>query len=156
MKRRKRPIILAAILLLAGTLACAGTVQNLRVDGLPQYTCPSSTPRPTHTQLATSLPGWASYFASNLSGYQVAPNFNTIYAQWTGQNAGTVYLSYSGNMTAYPYYWTGSGGTIAVDTIPGPTRTNLYAITIPRDVYYASISIYASDAGVLQIEMMDE
>jgi hypothetical protein len=131
-------------LLLVGALACAGTVQNLRVDGLPQYVCPSSTPRPTHTQPATSQPLWPPYFASNASWYQVAPNFNTITAQWTGQNAGTVYVSYSGSMSTYPYYWAGSGGYIAVDTIPGPTRTGLYPITIPTNVTYATVSIYAS------------
>ena len=107
-------------------LACAGTVQNLKIDGLPQYVCPSSTPRATSTQPPTSRPLWPPYFASNLSWYQVAPNFNTIYAQWTGQNAGTVYVSYSGSMSVYPYYWTGSGGYIAVDTIPGPTKTGMY------------------------------
>jgi hypothetical protein len=135
---------IALALLLAAAIACAGTVNNLQITGLPQYVCPSSTPRPTHTQPATSRPLWPPYFASNLSWYQVAPNFNTITAQWTGQNAGTIYLSYSGSMSTYPYYWPGSNGTIAVDTIPGPTRTNRYTITIPTGVYYASISIYAS------------
>lgn len=136
--------IIPLFLLLAAAIACAGTVQNLRVDGLPQYTCPSSTPRPTHTQPATSPPLWPPYFASNLSWYQVAPNFNTITAQWTGQSAGTVYVAYSGTMSTYPYYWAGSGGYIAVDTIPGPTRTGLYPITIPTTVTYATVSIYAS------------
>ena len=143
--KNKRRIhwIIALSLLLTAAIACAGTLNNLQVTGLPQYICPSSTPRPTSTQPATSQPLWPPYFASNLSWYQVAPNFNTIYAQWTGQNAGTVYLSYSGSMMTYPYYWPGSNGYIAVDTIPGPTRTNLYAITIPTSVYYASVSIYA-------------
>ena len=95
-------VSLALIFLIISALACSGTVQNLRIDGLPQYICPSSTPRPTHTQLATNRPLWLPYFASNLSWYQVAPNFNTIYAQWTGQNAGTVYLSYSGSMITSP------------------------------------------------------
>jgi len=143
LKYRPRPIILAAMLLLVGVLACAGTVQNLRVDGLPQYVCPSATPRPTHTALPTGLPSWPPYFAANLSWYQVAPNFNTITAQWTGQSAGTVYLSYSGSMSTYPYYWPGSGGYLAVDTIPGPTRTGLYPITIPANVTYATVSLYA-------------
>ena len=142
--RKRIALILAVSMLIISALACAGTVQNLRIDGLPQYVCPSSTPRLTHTQPATSRPAWPPYFASNLSWYQVAPNFNTIYAQWTGQNAGTVYLSWSGSMSTYPYYWPGSSGYVAVDTIPGPTRTNLYAITIPASVTYASVSIYAS------------
>jgi hypothetical protein len=142
--RRFRWIIPAAILLLIGALACAGTAQNLRVEGLPQYLCPSSTPRPTHTQPPTDQPLWPPYFASNLNWTQVAPNFNTITAQWTGQSAGTIYLSYSGSMSTYPYYWPGSNGYIAVDTIPGPTRTGLYPLTIPTTVTYATVSIYAS------------
>jgi len=144
LKYRQRPITLAAMLLLAAAIACSGTVQNLRIDGLPQYICPSATPRPTHTQPPTSQPLWPPYFASNLSWYQVAPNFNTVTAQWTGQSAGTVYLSYSGSMSTYPYYWPGSGGYLAVDTIPGPTRTGLYPITIPTNVTYATASLYAS------------
>jgi hypothetical protein len=138
---------MAAVLLFAAALACAGQVQNLTIGDLPQYLCPSSTPRATHTQLATSLPSWPSYFASNVSWYQVAPNFNTIYAQWTGQSAGTVYVSYSGSMSTYPYFWAGSGGYFAVDSIPGPTKTGLYPITIPTDVTYATIGIYASSVA---------
>lgn len=141
--RRFRWIITLSLLLVAA-IACAGTATNLQVNGLPQYVCPSSTPRPTHTQPPTSLPLWPPYFASNLNWTQVAPNFNTITVQWTGQNAGTVYLSYSGSMSTSPYYWPGSGGTIAVDTIPGPTQTGLYPITIPTTVTYATVSIYAS------------
>jgi hypothetical protein len=142
-KRRIRWIIVITALLLAA-IACAGTVQNLKVDGLPQYICPSSTPRATSTQPPTSRPLWPPYFASNLSWYQVAPNYNTIYAQWIGQSAGTVYVSYSGSMSVYPYYWTGSGGYIAVDTIPGPTKTGMYGITVPLDVTYVTVNIYAS------------
>ena len=84
---RKSTWMIAAIFLFAAALACAGQVQNLYIGDLPQYLCPSSTPRATHTQPATSLPSWPPYFASNVSWYQVAPNFNTIYAQWTGQSA---------------------------------------------------------------------
>ena len=144
LKYRQRPIILAAMLLLAAAIACAGEVQNLYIGDLPQYICPSSTPRPTHTQPPTGQPLWPPYFTSNVSWYQVAPNFNTITAQWTGQSAGTVYLSYSGSMSSYPYYWPGSGGYLAVDIIPGPTRTGLYPITIPTTVTNATIQIYAS------------
>lgn len=135
---------MAAVFLFAAALACAGEVQNLYIGDLPQYLCPSSTPRATHTQPATSLPSWPPYFASNVSWYQVAPNFNVILVQWTGQNAGTVYVSYSGSMSTYPYYWVGSGGYIAVDTIPGPTRTGVYGVVIPIDVTYTTINIYAS------------
>lgn len=138
-------LIVCALLLAA--LACTGTAQNLRIDGLPQYVCPSSTPRPTHTQPPPDPPRWPAYFASNLSAYQVAPTVNTVDAQWTGQNAGTVYLSYSGSMTTYPYYWSGSGGVIAVDTIPGPTKTGRWTIAIPANVYAASITIYAGDVA---------
>lgn len=141
---RKFTWITAAVFLFAAALACAGQVQNLYIGDLPQYLCPSSTPRPTYTQPPTSLPSWPPYFASNVSWYQVAPNFNTIYAQWIGQNAGTVYVSYSGSMSTYPYYWAGSGGYFVVDTIPGPTKTGLYPITIPTNVTYATISLYAS------------
>ena len=54
--RIRRFVALSFSLLTA--LACAGTVANLQINGLPQYVCPSSTPRPTHTQPATSPPYW--------------------------------------------------------------------------------------------------
>ena len=73
MNRTRRMIILASIVLLLSALACAGTAQNLRVDGLPQYVCPSSTPRPTHTPLPTSPPYWPPYFAANLSSTYLRP-----------------------------------------------------------------------------------
>jgi hypothetical protein len=126
-------------------VACAGEAQNLTIGDLPQYICPSSTPKPTHTQPPTSDPIYLPYFVSNLSWYQVAPNFNVILAQWHGQSAGTVYVSYSGSMNTYPYYWTGSGGYIPAATIPGPTQQGVYAIVIPMDVVAATISVYASD-----------
>jgi hypothetical protein len=142
-QRQKRWMTVFTALLTAA-IACAGTVQNLKIDGLPQYVCPSSTPRPTSTQPPTSRPLWPPYFASNLDGYQVGPNFSTIHVQWTGQNAGTVYISYSGSMSIYPYYWTGSRGYMAVDSIPGPTRAGTVGITIPAEVTTATINIYAS------------
>ncbi len=128
-------------------IACSGTIETMKIAGIPQYTCPSDTPKPTHTQPATSQPLWPSYFAANLSWYQVAPNFNTIYVQWTGQNAGTVYVSYAGYMTTSPYYWPGSNGYIPVGSIPGPTQTMVYPIVFPTGVYQATISIYASGVG---------
>lgn len=145
--RTGRAIILALCTLILAALACTGTAQNLRIDGLPQYVCPSSTPRPTHTQPPPAPPRWPPYFASNLSTYQLGPNQDTIDVQWTGQNAGTVYVSYSGSMTTYPYYWSGSGGAIAVDSIPGPTKTGRWTIAIPANVHSASLTIYASDVA---------
>jgi hypothetical protein len=142
--QRRKIWIIVITALLAAAIACAGTVQNLKIDGLPQYVCPSSTPRPTSTQPPTSRPLWPPYFASNLDWYQVGPNFNTIHVQWTGQHAGTVYVSYAGSMSVYPYYWAGSGGYVTVDTIPDPTRTGTFGITIPAQVTYVTINIYAS------------
>lgn len=144
-RRTRCGLLLALLALISVALACAGTTQNLRIDGVPQYVCPSSTPRPTHTQPPTGLPSYPPFFASNLSWYQVAPNFHVIHAQWNGQSAGTVYVSYAGSTTTYPYTWSGSGGYIPVDTIPGPSHTGAYGIVIPLDVYYATVSIYASD-----------
>ncbi len=140
---RHLPSLTAALLLVA-TLACAGTTQNLRVEGLPQYTCPSSTPRPTHTQPATSLPTYPPYFAANLSAYQVVPNANTVTVQWIGQSAGEIRLSYAGLMTVYPYTWTGSGGPLTVDTIPGPAHSGAYMLAIPLTVTYATVTLSAS------------
>jgi len=140
-------IALASGLLVIVALACAGTATNLQIAGLPQYVCPSSTPRPTHTQPATSLPLWPPYFAANLSNYQLAPLFDTLYVQWTGQSAGTVYVAYSGSMSTYPYTWRGSGGYVAVDSIPGPTHTRRFPLTVPPNVTRVYVSIYASAVG---------
>ena len=142
-RRRIHGLIALAALLMV-VLACSGTIETLRIGGIPQYTCPSDTPRPTPTQPPTSRPLWPPYFVSNLDWYQVGTNFNTIHVQWTGQHAGTVYVAYAGSMSTSPFYWPGSSGYIAVDTIPGPTRTHSLAITIPTSVYYATITIYAS------------
>jgi hypothetical protein len=145
MKYMPRAIgLILSWMLLNAMLACAGSVQNLRIDGLPQYLCPSSTPRPTHTQPPTDLPLWLPYFSANVSGNQVGPNNNFVYAQWTGQHAGTVYLAYAGSSTSYPDAWTGSNGFFAVDTIPGPTSSRAYGIAIPLDVASATISLYAA------------
>jgi hypothetical protein len=46
---RKLTWMMAAVFLFAAALACAGQVQNLYIGDLPQYLCPSSTPRPTYT-----------------------------------------------------------------------------------------------------------
>jgi hypothetical protein len=140
---RKWIWIIAVCLLLTAMLACTGAAQNLRIEGQPQYICPSSTPCPTHTPLPTDLPLWPPYFTANISGTQVGPNTNTIYAQWTGQKAGTVYLSYSGSLSTSPYVWTGSNGFFVVDTIPGPTSSRAYGITLPLEVISATISLYA-------------
>lgn len=49
--------VLVCLFFLMVLLACGGTAgvteQNVRVTGIPQYICPSSTPRPTATQVPT-------------------------------------------------------------------------------------------------------
>jgi hypothetical protein len=54
-----KPSALLTTIFLMTALACGGTANsgiteiNVRVTGLPQFICPSSTPRPTHTPLPT-------------------------------------------------------------------------------------------------------
>ena len=96
-------VLLVILMLGVAALACTGelTSESVTIGNLPQYVCPSATPRVTDTPLPTSPPTYPSYFTANLTNYQVGNNINSVTIQWLAQNAGTIYLSYSGSGGTY-------------------------------------------------------
>ena len=87
-------------------LACAATPDSLRIDGLPQYICPSATPRPTDTPRPTSPPSYPSTFLANLDYSHVDVTRSLVNVRYLAQSVGAVQLSYSG-MTLSGQLWTG-------------------------------------------------
>ena len=141
------------LLLICTALACNGelTPESVQIGELPQYICPSATPRPTHTPLPTSLPTYNPYFTANLSNYQVGSNLNSITVQWYAQSAGSIYVSYSGSMTVSPFYWAGASQlAIGYAAFNQPARNSFYSITIPVEVTTATIQVWAANAGYPQ------
>lgn len=136
------PILLTFILLWALLLACAGTPDNLRVTGLPQYVCPSATPRLTDTPRPTSPPQFPFTFQANLDYGYVDLSRSVVRVQYLAQGTGVVQLSYSG-VTATGAPWVGSGGTLTIAYAPAglPGVIGSYPILIPPQVVSASIQI---------------
>src|SRR5215475_1169246 len=90
---------LVIVSLLAASLACAANAVNMRVNGVPEFICPSATPQPT------SLPTYPSSFLANLDYAWVDPTRNVVQVQYTAQNAGTIQISYSGtNYDGTPWF----------------------------------------------------
>jgi hypothetical protein len=124
-------------------IACTAGTDNVRIEGLPQYICPSATPRPTHTALPTSPPTFPPYFQVNLPApYYVG--MGPINVQIHAQNAGNMYIRYSGFRRLPPYTWEGSFGQFYSMGFSGTTAliTN-YWLTVPGDVYLVSMTFYA-------------
>ncbi len=136
---------LAVLMGIAAIIACTAGPDNITIADLPQYVCPSATPRPTHTALPTSPPSYPPFFSANLA----SPYFSgMIFIRWVAQNAGTIYLRYSGLMSSFPYVWTGSNNL----AIPigfsgsGPGGAGGYNLLIPTSVHTIYLSLYASNA----------
>jgi len=129
--------------LIAPILACGGTVEsgvtelNVRITGVAQFVCSTSTPRPTHTPLptATQAPTSAAPLIPTPMVYISYPPYcNTagfpVY-QFVCPPNPCLPLGASCGMqwvkpTAYPNppgYWTGGGSGIGPSSTPRPTHT---------------------------------
>lgn len=147
-------IVLLVILLLGlAALACTGelTSESVTIGDLPQYVCPSATPRATDTPLPTSLPTYPSYFTANLTNYQVGNNINSVTIQWLAQNAGTIYLSYSGSMSVAPFYWAGASNVPVGYSLPNaPAQNGFYTLYIPTQVSSATLRVWTTSGSYPQ------
>lgn len=150
-------LLLVVMMLVGAALACEqGTSPDaIQIDELPQYICPSSTPRPTDTPMPTSLPTYPLYFTANLSNYLVGDMLNTVTVQWYAQNAGTIYLSYSGVMNVSPFFWPGASN-IPIGAAPygQPARYGYYTLVIPFNVTSASIQVWADSAAPVTLGVL--
>lgn len=139
-------VTLIILLLMLAILACSGelTPQSVTIGNLPQYVCPSATPKATDTPLPTSLPTYNPFFSANLSNYQVGFNISSTNVQWYAQSVGNIYVSYSGSTTSYPYFWSGASNVyIGYSPYNQPASSGSYTIVIPADVTYATINVWA-------------
>src|SRR5258708_12866735 len=113
---------LALVSLLAASVACAANAINMRVNGVPQYICPSATPQPT------SPPNYPGSFLANLDYAWVDPIRNVVQVDYVAQNAGTIQVSYSGSN----YDGTRWFGAIVFGTLVNrPRFPRLSTLTIP-------------------------
>jgi hypothetical protein len=128
--------------LILAILACAGTPDNLRVDGLPQYTCPSATPRATDTPRPTSPPTYPFTFLANLDYAYVDTIRSLVNVRYLAQSVGSIQIAYSG-ITSTGQPWLGSGGFMSIGYAPygSPGITGNYPLLIPSDVTSANITI---------------
>ncbi|GEM_PF-1324493 len=140
---RKWTIALAGGCFMLIVLACVGTYNTMQVAGLPQYTCPSSTPRPTSTAYPTSLPTYPTAFQADLDYYFVDPVRSTVFIQYMGQSVGPVNVTLSG---IFPNGSPWSGGTFqATYFAPGtPGWASSYPVSIPLSLQAATIRIVAT------------
>jgi len=120
--------ILVSLLL---SLACGGTAAvsevNVRVTGVPQFICPSSTPRPTATQFPTAM----------------QPDINVPPSGWT--------VTYKKVCNTSGCYWVEDGGYYANPgySYPGPTSTPRPTHTpYPTPTPYIITENYAMGADV--------
>src|SRR5512143_923307 len=143
-------IALAALIL--AILACAGTPDNLRVDGLPQYTCPSATPRPTDTPRPTSPPTYPFTFLANLDYAYVDTTRSVVNVRYLAQSVGSIQLAYSG-ITSSGQPWLGTGGFVTIGYTPygSPGITGNYPLFIPSDVTSVNITILGGAAYTFTI-----
>ncbi|GIK64266.1 MAG: hypothetical protein BroJett018_20600 [Chloroflexota bacterium] len=147
-------VMVMVFLLMLATLACTGelTSESVTIGELPQYVCPSATPRATDTPLPTSPPTYAPYFTANLTNYQVGNNINSVTVQWLAQNAGTIYLNYSGSMTVSPFYWSGARSLSIGYSAPNqPAQNGFYTLFIPVQVSSATLQVWAANTGSPQV-----
>src|SRR5476649_2134690 len=125
--------------LLGTMLACAANAANMQVSGVPQYVCPSSTPKPT------SPPTYPGSFVANLNYYFIDPTRNVVQVQYLAQNVGGIRVSSWGT---YPSGAPWSSGTASVGYAGNWPGTNgSYGIELPTGAATASVSVTTDLAG---------
>jgi hypothetical protein len=141
-QKRTLALLLVLAVLFGAVLACAGTTDSLRIGGLPQYTCPSATPRATNTPLPTSPPTYPNAFLANLNYGYVDVIRSYVNIQYLAQSVGAIQVSYSG-VTLTGTYWPGSNGWVTIGYAPfgSPGSSGSYPISIPSDVISTTITV---------------
>lgn len=151
-------LLLAAAMLLLSILACDASTDlspdALQIGNLPQYVCPSATPRATNTPLPTSFPTYPYGFNANLRNYQVGANLFSTTVQWVGQNAGSIYVSYSGSLSASPYLWQGATQEYIGYSQAGPALSGAYTISFPSNLVNGTVRVWSSNGGSASAQVM--
>jgi hypothetical protein len=142
-KHRLLHLSTALAMLITAVLACAGTPDSLRIDGLPQYICPSATPRPTDTPRPTSPPTYPFTFLANLDYTYVDTTRSLVNVRYLAQSVGSIQLAYSGT-TSSGQPWLGSGGVLNIGYAPygAPGITGNYPLFIPSAVTTVTLTIF--------------
>jgi hypothetical protein len=138
--------IALAIMFLAA-LACAGGMTNLVVGDIPQYICPSATPRATNTPYATSTPTWPAIFQANLNFYLLGTNQDGFIIQWVGQSVGNVYAAWAGTPSDGSTWNSGLQSIGYAGYTYGPFYGSWY-VPVPMNVALTSVSIQAGAYSV--------
>jgi hypothetical protein len=148
-KQSPSPFWLAFAMLVLAALACTAEKQNLDISGLPQYICPSSTPRPTDTPFPTSLPTYPATFQANLNYNYVDVIRSTVLIQYIAQSVGPIQVSYSG-IDNVGQFWPGSNGQITIGYAPSgsPGMVGAYPVVLPFNVNSAVITINGFTFGL--------
>lgn len=166
------------LLVLSFLLACGGTgsvtEQNVRVTGIPQFVCPSSTPRPTDTPVPTrtqqptatrvtlstpmvyaTYPPTCNTLATPSYQYLCVPNA-CVYSPYPACNR---YYAYPLATRNPPGFWYGGGIGYGPTATPRPTHTPYptktpYPTPTPYVVsenYPMGADVYVGGSGGLQL-----
>lgn len=114
MSQQKRAFFIAGLSVLLGILACVGsaTIDNISIVDMPQFICPSSTPRATHTQPPTQVQPVTNIPPSGYATFTPVPG-----CSWNGSFCATN-TPYPGGIYSTPGY-----------SVPGPTSTPRATLT---------------------------
>ena len=114
MSQQKRAFFIAGLSVLLGILACVGsaTINNISIVDMPQFICPSSTPRATHTQPPTQVQPVTNIPPSGYATFTPVPG-----CSWNGSFCATN-TPYPGGIYSTPGY-----------SVPGPTSTSRATLT---------------------------
>jgi len=123
-------------------LACQGNVQNMTVNGVPKYVCPSATPRPTDIPPPPDPPTYPAAFQVTLNYPFVHPGRTVVNIQYLAQNVGTVSLVYT---VVYATGGSSSSSAILAYTGNYPGVQTSYPVYLPPPgtLAYAQITIYS-------------
>ena len=137
--------------LFLATLACDAGTQNLQISGLPQYICPSATPRATDTPQPTSPPTYPVGFIANLNFYYVDVTRSTVMVQYSAQSVGAIQVAYSGTMASGGGWSSGGFMTIGAAPNGSPGYAGSYPITLPDDVTSATIIVVGNTSYTFNV-----
>jgi hypothetical protein len=138
-RKRVRALSFVAVGLFGAILACQGNTASMVIGGVPEYICPSSTPRPTSTMPPPSPPTYPTVFSANVDYTYVDPARSTVTVQYQVQNVGMVQISITGTTYEGRSWY---GGTIPVAYTGNYAGTGgVFPVSIPTDVASASIRV---------------
>jgi len=132
-------------------LACGGTLtvseNQVRIQELPQFICPSSTPRPTATQVATTV----------AQPIQRPPSGWITQYQWVCQWVwtGTTYVQQCQYLPVGGYYSTPAHSVPGATSTPRPTHTPYPTPTpyVVSENYALGAQVFVGDRSALALRL---